>query len=239
MNGVAQKQPSGEARFDAKFWKLISSEDTDPSFFYCTPAYISADGTAVFGDALLTAGAEERILDQELLAKNVVGVVQQVAKYLHNSKLDGVNAKVVLPINAEAMTVEPVASAFINACREMLSEYNGQIVCEMMNFPAKFSIDYLDNLGILVYSYSPEYIARPNPAWTDFKIFANCNFQGVSFDLKNKAWPTDKIQPHLEKFCKSANMNRLTPYLLGAATPEIQSVAVDLGFKFVAGSAVD
>ena len=239
MNDVAQKQPSGEGRFDAKFWKLVSPEETDPPFFYCTPVFISAAGTAIFGDAVLTAGAEERILDQELLAKNVVGVVRQVAKYLHNSKLEGVDAKVILPINAEAMTVEPVASAFTNACREMLSQHNGQVVCEMMNFPAKFSIDYLDKLAILVYSFSHEYIARPNPAWTDFKIFANCNFQGVSFDLKNKAWPADKIQPHLEKFCKSANMNRLAPYLLGAATSEIQELAIDIGFKFVAGNAVD
>ncbi|MBT3991491.1 MAG: hypothetical protein HON14_05890 [Rhodospirillaceae bacterium] len=238
MNDVAQ-QPSGEAKFDAKFWKLDSLEQPENSYFYCTPAFISADGKAIFGDALVTAGAEDRVLDQELLAKNVVGVIQQVAKFLYKSNLEGEKPKVVLPVNSEAMSVDPVASALTSSCRELLNSYNDQVMFELMNFPPKFSIDYLDNLGILIYPFSPDYIARPNPAWTDFTIFANCNFQGVSFDLKNKAWPADKIQPHLEKFCKSATANRLTPYLLGAATPEIQGVAIDLGFKFICGNAVN
>ncbi len=238
MNEVAQKQTSSEARFDAKFWKLEAIETPEQSFVYCMPAFISSNGSAIVGDALLTVGAEERVLDQELLAKNVVGVIKQVAKFLRTNELEGGEEKVIIPINAEAMSVERVARALTGACRELLNSYNGKIIFEMMNFPAKISIDYLDNLGILVYPFSSEYIARPSPSWTDFTIFANCNFQGVSFDLKNKDWPVDKIRPHLEKFCKSADRNRLTPYLLGAATSDIKGTAIDLGFKFIAGNAV-
>ena len=202
------------------------------------PAYISADGSAVFGDALLTMGAENRVLDQELLAKNTVGTIKQVANFLYNAQLEGIAEEVLMPINASALSLDTVARAFTSACREHLNPYVGQVIFEMMNLPTKLSIDYLDNLGILVYLFGPNYIARPDPSRTDFTIFANTNFQGVSFDLKNKAWPVDKIQPHLEKFCQSADRNRLKPYLLGAATPEIQSAAIDLGFKFIAGNAV-
>jgi len=238
MNDVATQQPTGEAKFNAKFWRLEAFELLGQSYYYCTLAYIAADGAATFGDALLVAGAEERVLDQKLLTRNILGTIKMVASHLHDCRLKGEEAKVIVPLNAEAVSVGSIASSFTDACRDFLGDYSGQIIFEMMNFPPKFSIDYCDHLGILVYPFCKEYIARPSPAWTDFKLFANCNFQGVSFNLQNKAWPADKIQPHLEKFCQSANLNRLTPYLLGAATSEIQNLAVGLGFKFVAGNAV-
>ena len=238
MNDAAQQQPAGEGRFDAKFWRLESYEHPEQPYYYCTPAFIEADGTAVIGDDLLIAGSEERVLDQKLISRNILGTIRLVANFLHDCKLKGEEAKIVVPLNATAVSVEAVATEFADGCREFLADNNSQIVFEMVNLPAKFTIDYLDHLGILVFPFCQEYIARPSPAWTDFTIFANCNFQGVSFDLKNKAWPADKIQPHLEKFCQSANLNRLTPYLLGAASSDIQGLANELGFKFVAGKAI-
>ena len=239
MDIAAQQQPVGEGRFDAKFWQLEAFEHPGQQYYYCTPAFIEADGTAMIGDDFLISGSEERVLDQKLISRNIHATIRLVAGFLHDSKLKGEEAKVVMPLNAKAVSVESVASEFADGCREFLADVNGQIIFEMMNLPPKFTIDYLDHLGILVFPFCQEYIARPSPAWTDFTIFANCNFQGVSFDLKNKAWPPDKIQPHLEKFCQSANLNRLTPYLLGAASSDIQGLANELGFKFVAGKAVD
>tara|TARA_B100000315_G_scaffold210618_1_gene207008 strand:+ start:13933 stop:14652 length:720 start_codon:yes stop_codon:yes gene_type:complete len=239
MNNTAQQQPTGEGRFDAKFWQLESYKHPGQQFYYCSPAFIAADGTAIVGDDFLMAGSEERVLDQKLISHNIFGTIRLVANFLHECKLKGEEAKVVVPLNATAVSVETVAVDFADTCREYFADISDQIIFEMVNFPDKFTIDYLDHIGILVFPFCQEYIARPSPAWTNFTIFANCNFQGVSFDLKNKPWPSDKIRPHLEKFCQSASLNRLTPYLMGAASPDIQGLANELGFKFVAGKAID
>lgn len=238
MIDTIQKHSTGKARFEATFEKLFAFEMPEQSFYYCSPVFIAPDGTKTTGDAYLNAGGKERVLDQAVLSRNTVGTVRLVADFLQDCQAKGETAKVVLPINVVALTIESIASDFTASCRDLLTPYISQITIEMTNFPAKFSIEYLDYLGILVYPFCQQYIARPDPSWTDFKIFTNCNFQGVSFDLKNKDWEVGQIKSHLEKFCESAEAYRLVPYLLGAATSEIKGVAFDLGFKFIAGDAI-
>jgi len=63
LNDAAQQQPEGEGKFDVKFWQHESYEYPGQQFYYCTPAFVTADETASVGDDLLTAGSDERVLN--------------------------------------------------------------------------------------------------------------------------------------------------------------------------------
>ena len=107
---------------------------------------------------------------------------------------------------------------------------------ELFNFPDKLSLDYLDNLAITVFPFCRDYIARPRPGWTNFTIFTNCNFQGVSFHLMDKAWPAEQIKPHLQTFCSAALEGRLDAYVHGIANEVIGDATRRAGFKYMNGS---
>ncbi len=108
----------------------------------------------------------------------------------------------------------------------------------MFNFAEKLFLDYLDHLGILVFPFCKYYAARPSSSLIDFKLFANCNFQGVAFDLKNKPESADKILPHLVKFYQSAKFNRLVAHFRGVGIQEIFGLACEIEFKYFSGTIV-
>lgn len=237
MNSTSQ-QSNTEKKIEAIFWPVTDGETGEIAAYQCDPMMSLGDGNCMNGDDVLMVGGKERVLDQPLLAKNLVSVLELVGQFLRDKEMTGDNSPVIVPLNAVAVSVPSVANAFADKCREIESQFSGRLIFEIFNFPENFTLDYLDQLGILVFPFSKYYTARPSPSQIDFKNFANCNFQGVAFDLKNKPWPADKIRPHLEKFRQSAEFNRLVPHLRGVGSQEILDVARELDFKFFSGSVV-
>ncbi|NQV56131.1 MAG: hypothetical protein HQ503_09765 [Rhodospirillales bacterium] len=221
-----------------EFWPLVVSGAPAENLFYCVAELTNSSGKVLRGDDALIAGSTERVLDQARLTNTVTEVLVNTRKFLKSRSADGKSATAVVPINAVALSLDSFATAFAKGCRQIAKNTNGKLVFELSNLPGQISLDYLDNLSILMFPFCRHYIARPNPAWTDFSIFTNCNFQGISFHLKDKAWPTDQIQPHLEKFCRSALENRLDPYIHGVENEAILNVARRAGFKYLDGSGV-
>lgn len=123
------------------------------------------------------------------------------------------------------LALKEVAAEFAVECRQFEDDLKGLLVVEVFNFPMKLDIGLLDDIAVILHAFSPVYLARPNPGWTDFRVFANCNFQGVALDLRNKPWPVDKVAPYLQEFVNSARANRLPVYLHGVATSQIADAA--------------
>ena len=224
--------------FDVAYWPIVRDTETSSSAYYCVPILTDRDGNSLIGDDVLLLGSKERVLDQATLAKNLQSMLNSVFRFLNKRQIAGETPRLIIPLNSAALSVESVSTVFADICREIDKEFSGQMVFEIFNFKDRLTIDQLDKIGILVFPFCRHYIARPSPGLTDFKVFANTNFQGVSFDLMNKPWPVDRIKPHLEKFCNSAEMNRLAPYINGVATKEVYDLTLDLGFKYLNGSGV-
>lgn len=199
---------------------------------------IEGADAAMSGDAFLIAGSTQRVLGQALMASNLSKMLGHVERFINKISVDGKSATVIVPINVLGLGLSRFANVFAEKCRDMHNNSEGKLVFELFNFPEKFSLDYLDNLSILVFPFCRHYIARPRPGWTNFTIFTNCNFQGVSFHLMGKAWPVDQIKPHLQTFCASAGAGRLHTYVHGIANQAIDKAARSAGFTYLNGTGV-
>lgn len=225
------------ADLTAKFWPVVVSGAPAENLYYCMPE-IEGTGGAMSGDALLVAGSTERILDQALMTSNLSKMLSLVERFINKVSVDGKSPTVIVPINVLGLGLSSFANAFAEKCREIQNNSEGKLVFELFNFPEKLSLEYLDNLAITVFPFCRHYIARPRPGWTNFTIFTNCNFQGVSFHLMDKAWPAEQIKPHLQTFCASAGAGRLHTYLHGIANETLDKAARTAGFTYLNGPGV-
>ncbi|MCW8861686.1 MAG: hypothetical protein OQK07_04610, partial [Rhodospirillales bacterium] len=131
-----------------------------------------------------------------------------------------------------------VASVYAEHAREIAREYEGVLVMECFDFPKAFSLDIIDELAILLYPFSPVYLARPDLGVTDFTIYANCNFQGVCADLQNKPWPAAKAGEFLMAFSESARARRLSTYVHGVGSTDVSRVVNEASIDFLDGDVI-
>ena len=177
----ASPQPSNsEGKIETSFWPVLEGETGEIVAYHCDPMMSLGDGNCMNGDDVLMVGGKERVLDQAVLSKNLSSILNLVATFLRDKEMSGHLLPVVVPLNAVAVSVPAVATSFADVCREIEGQFSGQLIFEIFNFPERFTLDYLDQLGILVFPFSKYYTARPSPSLIDFKLFANCNFQGVA-----------------------------------------------------------
>lgn len=203
--------------------------------YYLVPAHRTHDGSLESGDAVLLKGTEGKALDVKTIAKTTTWLVSEGIKFLRNLRNSGEVGMVVVPLNARGLILKQVASEFAAACRALDNDLVGRFIIEVCHFPKIVDMSFLDDLAILLYPFSPIYIARPNTGWTDFKLIANCNYQGVAIDLQDKAWPAEKVGPFLAEFVRNARSNRLPAYLHGVGSPAIASAGNEAGFDFLDG----
>ncbi len=237
MNEISLHTNTDPTNVTAKFWPVVVSGAPAENLYYCMPEMEGADGT-MSGDALLIAGSTERILDQALMAQNLSKMLSHVERFINKVSVDGKSASVIVPINVLGLGLSSFANVFTEKCRDMHNNSEGELVFELFSFPEKLSLDYLDNLSITVLPFCRHFIARPRSGWNNFTIFANCNFQGVSFHLMDKAWPAELIKPHLQTFCASAGAGRLHTYVHGIANDTIDKAARTAGFTYINGTGV-
>lgn len=221
------------------FRPVIDARDRATVAYYCVPYAKTQEDDLMVGDEFVEAGSMGKKLDAEVLSKNVRRLVRSISTQMMTKISLGTDAQVIVPINAEAMTLNSVASALAEECRQVEKAAMSMVTFEAVHFPKGHALSILDDLAILLYPFSDRYIGRPPSGSLDFTSFANTNFAGVTFDLKNKAWPVDKVRPFLENFTTSAKNNRLSTYLHGVGTPEIASLAEELGYDFVDGDAIE
>lgn len=238
MNETSLQANTGPAHVTAKFWPVVVSGAPAENLYYCVPEMEAADGAGISCDALLIAGSTQRILDQALMTSNLSKMLTHVEGFINKVSVDGKSATVIVPINVLGLGLSSFANVFAEKCRDMQNNSEAKLVFELFNFPEKLSLDYLDNLSITVFPFCRHYIARPRPGWTNFTIFTNCNFQGVSFHLMDKAWPAVQIKPHLQNFCASAGAGRLHTYVHGIANEAIDKAARSAGFTYLNGAGV-
>ena len=213
------------------------AEDDSLEAHYCVPAIRKSDGQLLVGDDIMLEGSQSKVLEAKILGANIRWVLNKTIARMRMAAARGENAKTIIPINAMALTLKEVASAFSETCRQMEPELKEHFVVEAFNFAPNMNLSFLDNVAILFYPFSPVYLARPNRGWLDFKILANCNFQGVSMDMQNKSWPVEKVQPYLTNFVLNSQAHRLPTYAHGLATPAIATAAKEANFDFLDGNA--
>lgn len=218
---------------------IIDAASREAVACYFEPALPGRDGGVLTGDDALLDGSGGRALNQKVLAKNTSAVLGSAAMEFNSPEFKGLGLPVIVPLNAAAFVVNHVANAFTKTCRELEEVFSGHIIFEAMNFPEPLTLAAVDDLAILLFPFSDRYLARPHLGAKDFKVFANCNFYGVSLHLQDKPWPVDKVIPHLENFVAKAKANRLPAYLHGAGTGAIVDAALAAGCDFVDGAAID
>ena len=222
----------------AFFRPMRKTSDGSCPAHYCIPARRANNGQLAIGDAILLEGSMGKALETKTLEKNITWMMTRTITFMRAARSRGDSPAVIVPMNSAALRSKEVASAFTQKCREIDQDMKDQFTVEAFNFPKNMSLGYLDDIAILLYPFSPVYIARPNMGWSDFTVLANCNFQGASIDLHDKPWPIEKAQPYLEDFVRNCQANRLPAYAHGMGTPEIASAAKAAGFDYLDGKVV-
>ena len=205
---------------------------------YCIPVASDKKGGRTVGGDVLLEGSRQRALDQKVLAKSTQKFLRDVAGRLRLAANRGEAPRLIVPLNGVALGVRAVAGVFAAECRGLEKAFRDQLVFEIFNLPKDLSPSQVDDIAVLLFSFCRQYLARPNPGTSEFKVFTNCNFSGISLNLQDKPWPVEQLTPFLRDFVQGAEYNRLETYLHGVGTRDVADVAVQCGIGYMDGTAV-
>lgn len=217
---------------------IVANGDGNVVAHYCIPVASNKQGGRIFGDDVLLEGSRQRALDQKTLARSTQKILRDAAGHLRSAANRGEAPRLVVPLNGMALGVRAVADAFATECRDLEKGFRDQLTFEVFNLPKGASLSQVDDIAILLYSFCRQYLARPKPGKPEFKVFANCNFSGISLNLQDKSWPVERLTPFLGDFVEGAKHNRLVTYLHGVGTGDVAEVAVQCGINYMDGKVV-
>ncbi|MEO5375585.1 MAG: hypothetical protein H7840_15160 [Alphaproteobacteria bacterium] len=206
--------------------------------WYCRPRLTKADGSVVVDDVLLAEGMGERAVNEKTLAGNMMQTITVAATHARRLAHQDGDATLIVPINGAALTYKDIAGTFSSACRQLEADIRRMLVFEVTNVADTVRMSYLDDIAIILHLFCKAYIGRVTPKSQDFKIFATCNYAGVSLPLMDKPWPADKVGPYLSAFVTRAQKSRLSAYVHGVGSPAIAEAATTAGAHFIDGVAV-
>jgi len=170
----------------------------------------------------------------------VLSLLASVKGRLTRPENDGAGEEtLVVPLDGPSLANKLVASAFTRFCRSLTDQQRERLMFEVTGLNlTKDSMSILDDTAIILFTYCSSYIARILPKTSNLRLVATNNYAGVSIDLRNRPWPVEVVQSHINDFIANARTNRLSTMVHGVATPPLLDAIQAAGARFVDGDAV-
>ena len=190
------------------------------------------DGTLVTGPGFAGDGADGRPPDRAALIGFIRRILSATAAFAEDGAGRSEKGKLIVPIPILALALKEPASAFAELCRSHADVFTDRLAVEMCALPAGANLALIDDAAIILYAFSPFYLARVSPAWREFKTFSNANVHGVSVHLGDPGATT------LAEWIEAARRWRLATFAHGVDSPDDTVAANALNFDYLSGKAV-
>jgi len=172
--------------------------------FRCMPIYRSAEGQEFGMDVVLGHKG-----DIENTAGRNAAILRLIFKALFRAHAQGANVQLIVPVNSIALATRAGATIIHDVFSELEPECWAALTVDVFNLPERVSVDSLSGITVPMLLYTDRFIARPHTAMEDFTVFANCNYQGVVFDMTAGGGDTATQLGQLMDFWSEATKRRL------------------------------
>lgn len=210
---------------------IVDADGVHINTFRCRPYFRAVDGT-VFGTEVVL-GHKGDI--ENTAARNAL-VLKLAFKALTRARTQDDDVKLIVPINSVALASREGRIVIHHAFEELLESLRSLIIVEVLNLPEKVSIDSLSDITIPMIPFTQNFIAEPHPATEDFTVFANCNYQGMIFDVSSFGDDIQVQRDKLTDFWAAATKARLKLMVRNIGGQEIADMAVRLEAQGMDGS---
>lgn len=203
-----------------RFWPVLRVGAEQAETYRCQPVLETAAGKKVSGPAML----EHRGDAQDTAERNAEVVRRSFSNLVKASHL-GPPPRLIVPVDCSCLALKEGATAIVTEIKKLAEPLRRAVVMEVVNLPALLSLNILEDATIPLLPFCDFLIARPNPGMEDYVMFANCNYQGVSIDLKNRNLPSKVVHKRLKTFWAAARRARLQMFIEGIASKEAVETA--------------
>ncbi|MFN3077059.1 MAG: hypothetical protein ABT940_09315 [Alphaproteobacteria bacterium] len=229
---------SEEPRISVDFLPVLDCREETPGPLYVQPSQQRSDGTSLDAASLLTAGTEGKGFNEPLVRRNLETVVNAGLRKAEALSGEGQGRKVIIPLNGVALAKKAIAGDFANLCRSASEKSRSHVVFEVTNLLDEQRMSFLDDVAIVLYPFCQEYHARVSLKSQSFKVYATCNYTGISVDLLNKPWPLDAVGPHMKSLFARAEESRLKVCVHGVGNSKLAEFFRELGVHYMSGEGV-
>lgn len=232
MNGSGGKPPSRHISILYRpVWEIDKPE---VDLFYAQPVFRDDDDTIIKGEQPLV-----RLDTVEATAKRQVKYLNQAFKTLADHEAQGKLYRLVVRIHTLALATDEAAGMVTEAVRLLTSDQRKRVVVEVTDFPESLSVINMDDITIPLMPFFDTLVARPNNDMTDYTLFANLNYAGVSLSMGDRPIDLKLAGKVFKVFAERAQFRRLPMWVLGLPTLEVAKVARISGAQVLSGSYMD
>lgn len=213
------KEPEG-ATLDTVYRPVWEVDRAEVDLFYAKPILRDASGDEIPGARPLA-----RRQTVESTAKRQVKYLRQAFEAFLLRLERGDDFRLMVRVSTVAVATSEAASLVTDTFRMLNKDQRKKVVVEITDFPETLSVVNMDDITIPFMPFFDHLVARPNQGMTDYTMFANLNYAGVSLDLGDKPIDLKLAGKVLRVFAERAEFRRLPMWVLGLPSAEVAKVA--------------
>lgn len=172
------------------------------------------------------------------LAKLDATVYARAVKAVQYLMDQGLKALLIVPVHFSTVDRLRYMPTFLDPGSRMPEEAKQLIVFEFTHLPSDLTrfrlrepVNYLKNRARAL-------IARPGLVQTDFDIYKEFGFHGVSVDLRDYELPDGRVLKAFDQFAALAEKHKLQSFVHGIDSTSRAVGAIAAGFTYIEGSAI-
>ena len=227
------KEPAGST-LDIAYRPVWEVERAPIDLFYAKPIFRDESGDEVPGSMPLV-----RLDTVDATMKRQVRYLKQAFEALTMRFERGDRFRLMVRINSVALATAEAASEITDTFRILDKDQRKHVVVEVSDFPQNLSVHNMDDITIVLMPFFDSLIARPAQDMTDYTLFANLNYAGVSLDLGDKTIDLKLAGKVLKMFAARAQFRRLPVWIFGLPTQQIAKLARISGAAALSGAYMD
>lgn len=228
------KDPPNNRHVSTLYRPVWEVERSDVDMFYALPVFRDDDGAVRTGEPPLV-----RLDTVEATAKRQVKYLTQAFQTLMDHEAQGKIYRLAVRIHTLSLATDEAAGMVTDVIRMLNKDQRKRVAVEVTDFPDVLSVINMDDITIPLMPFFDTLIARPNKAMTDYTLFANLNYAGVSLDLGDKPIDLKLAGQVLRIFSERAEFRRLPTWVLGLPGQEVAKVARIAGAHALSGAYMD
>lgn len=213
------KEPEGST-LDIVYRPIWQVDTHSVDLFYAKPILRDQSGDEINGSMPLV-----RRDTVEATAKRQVRYLKQAFEALTLRFERGDRFRIMVRLNSVAVATAESASMVTDVFRTLSKEQRDHVCVEVSDFPQNLSVDNMDDITLVLMPFFDTLIARPNNDMTDYTLFANLNYAGVSLDLADKPMDLKLAGKVFKVFQERAERRRLDMWIMGLAGQDVAKVA--------------
>lgn len=227
------KEPEG-ATLDIVYRPVWEVDTPLVDLFQARPILRTADGVEIPNYMPLV-----RLPTIEATMKRQVKYLNQAFQALHIRFERGERFRLLVRINSLALATTEAASVVTEVFRGLSKGVRDNVVIEVSDFPQNMSLDNMDDITIPLMPFFDNLLACPELDRTDYTLFANLNYAGVTMHLNDKPMDLKLAGKLLQLFASRAAPRRLPMWVLGLPSQEVANVARMSEAAALSGSYMD